>query len=69
MAKMMESFNPSSSGYQFMWIILAVGIVGLGFAIERFIYRYPQRQGPRTVPRRLRPPHQREAVRPGSERR
>lgn len=38
MAKMMESFNPSSSGYQFMWIILAVGIVGLGFAIERFIY-------------------------------
>ncbi|HOG67932.1 MAG TPA: MotA/TolQ/ExbB proton channel family protein [Fibrobacteraceae bacterium] len=38
MSKMLESFNPSSDGWQFMWIILAVGMIGLGFSIERFIY-------------------------------
>ena len=38
MGKMMESFSPSSDGYQFMWIILAIGMVGLGFSLERFLY-------------------------------
>lgn len=38
MSKMLESFNPSSDGWQFMWIILAVGMIGIGFSIERFIY-------------------------------
>ncbi len=38
MSKMLQSFNPESDGWQFMWIILAVGMIGLGFSIERFIY-------------------------------
>lgn len=38
MGKMMESFSPSSDGYQFMWIILAIGMIGLGFSLERFLY-------------------------------
>lgn len=38
MSKMLESFNPASSGWQFMWIILAVGLIGIGFSIERFVY-------------------------------
>ncbi|MDD7299365.1 MULTISPECIES: MotA/TolQ/ExbB proton channel family protein [Fibrobacter] len=38
MSKMLESFNPSSDGWQFMWIILVVGLIGLGFSVERFIY-------------------------------
>lgn len=38
MSKMLESFSPESDGYQFMWIILAVFVIGLGFTIERIIY-------------------------------
>ncbi len=38
MSKMLESFNTNNSGWQFMWIILAVGLIGLGFSIERFVY-------------------------------
>lgn len=38
MSKMLESFNPESDGWQFMWIILAVFMIGVGFSIERFIY-------------------------------
>ncbi len=38
MSKMLESFNPSSDGWQFMWIILAVGLIGIGFSIERILY-------------------------------
>lgn len=35
---MLQSFNPESDGWQFMWIILFVGIIGLFFTVERFIY-------------------------------
>ena len=38
MSKMLESFSPESDGYQFMWIILAVFVIGLGFTIERIVY-------------------------------
>lgn len=38
MSKMLQSFNPESDGWQFMWLILAVFMIGLGFSIERFIY-------------------------------
>ncbi len=38
MSKMLQSFSPESDGWQFMWIILAVFIIGLGFTIERVIY-------------------------------
>lgn len=38
MSKMLESFNTNNSGWQFMWIILAVGLIGLGFSIERIVY-------------------------------
>lgn len=38
MSKMLESFSPSSDGWQFMWIILVVGLIGIGFSIERFVY-------------------------------
>jgi biopolymer transport protein ExbB/TolQ len=33
-----KSFNPSEAGWQFMWIILLVGLAGFGIAVERFIY-------------------------------
>lgn len=32
------SFNPSQSGWYFMWVILGVGVVGLAIAIERFFF-------------------------------
>lgn len=38
MEKLIQSFNPSEDGWQFMWIILIVGIAGFGVAIERVIY-------------------------------
>ena len=38
MSKMLQSFSPESDGYQFMWIILVVFMIGLGFSIERVIY-------------------------------
>ncbi|MBO5950603.1 MAG: MotA/TolQ/ExbB proton channel family protein [Fibrobacteraceae bacterium] len=38
MGKMLQSFSPESDGWQFMWIILVVFIIGLGFSIERIIY-------------------------------
>ena len=38
MSKMLQSFSPESDGYQFMWIILVVFVIGLGFSIERFFY-------------------------------
>jgi len=36
----LASFDPSQAGWQFMWIILFVGLAGVGVAIERFIYIY-----------------------------
>ena len=38
MGKMLQSFSPESDGWQFMWLILVVFIIGLGFSIERIIY-------------------------------
>lgn len=38
MGKMLQSFSPESDGWQFMWVILVVFIIGLGFSIERIIY-------------------------------
>ena len=38
MSKMLQSFSPESDGWQFMWIILVVFLIGLGFSIERIIY-------------------------------
>ncbi len=38
MSKLLQSFSPESDGWQFMWIILVVFIIGLGFSIERIIY-------------------------------
>ena len=38
MSKMLQSFSPESDGYQFMWIILVVFIIGLGFSLERMTY-------------------------------
>ncbi|MBO4828568.1 MotA/TolQ/ExbB proton channel family protein [Fibrobacter sp.] len=38
MSKMLESFSPDADGFQFMWIILIVFMIGLGFSIERFVY-------------------------------
>jgi biopolymer transport protein ExbB/TolQ len=36
----LASFDPSQAGWQFMWVILFVGLAGVGVAIERFIYIY-----------------------------
>ena len=38
MSKMLESFSPDADGFQFMWIILVVFMIGLGFSIERVVY-------------------------------
>ena len=38
MSKLLQSFSPESDGYQFMWIILVVFIIGLGFSLERVSY-------------------------------
>ena len=38
MSKLLQSFSPESDGYQFMWIILVVFIIGLGFSLERVTY-------------------------------
>jgi biopolymer transport protein ExbB/TolQ len=32
------SFKTTQAGWQFMWIILIVGVTGFGIALERFIY-------------------------------
>lgn len=34
------SFNPANDGWQYMWVILLVGFVATGIAIERFITIY-----------------------------
>ncbi|GHV13458.1 translocation protein TolQ [Fibrobacterales bacterium] len=36
----LASFDPAQAGWQFMWIILFVGLAGLGVAAERIIYIY-----------------------------
>jgi biopolymer transport protein ExbB/TolQ len=36
----LASFDPSQAGWQFMWIILFVGLAGLGIAVERILYIY-----------------------------
>ncbi|MDR1812125.1 MAG: MotA/TolQ/ExbB proton channel family protein [Candidatus Fibromonas sp.] len=36
----LASFDPSQAGWQFMWVILFVGLAGVGVAVERFIYIY-----------------------------
>ncbi len=38
MEKVIQSFNPSEDGWQFMWIILIIGLAGFGVAIERVVY-------------------------------
>lgn len=38
MEKLLQSFSPAESGWQFMWIILIVGIAGFGVVLERVIY-------------------------------
>lgn len=38
MSKMLESFSPDADGFQFMWIILVVFMIGIGFSIERIVY-------------------------------
>ncbi len=38
MSKLLQSFSPESDGWQFMWIILVVFIIGIGFSIERIVY-------------------------------
>ncbi len=38
MEKVIQSFNPSEDGWQFMWIILIIGLSGFGVAIERLVY-------------------------------
>lgn len=37
---LINSFKPSADGFQFMWVILVVGLAGVGIAVERFIYIY-----------------------------
>ncbi|MCL2100716.1 MAG: MotA/TolQ/ExbB proton channel family protein [Fibromonadales bacterium] len=34
----LKSFNPSEAGWQFMWVILLIGLAGVGIAVERFLY-------------------------------
>jgi len=34
----LASFNPANAGWQFMWVILIIGLAGLGIAVERFMY-------------------------------
>jgi len=36
----LASFSPSQAGWQFMWVILFVGLAGVGIAVERFMYIY-----------------------------
>jgi len=36
----LASFNPSQAGWQFMWVILFVGLAGVGIAVERILYIY-----------------------------
>jgi biopolymer transport protein ExbB/TolQ len=36
----LASFDPSQAGWQFMWVILFVGLAGLGIAVERILYIY-----------------------------
>jgi biopolymer transport protein ExbB/TolQ len=38
MEQIIKSFSPDQSGYQFMWVILFVGMAAFGIAIERFLY-------------------------------
>ena len=34
----LASFNPASAGWQFMWILMIIGMAGVGICIERFYY-------------------------------
>jgi biopolymer transport protein ExbB/TolQ len=36
----LASFDPSQAGWQFMWVILFVGLAGVGIAVERILYIY-----------------------------
>ena len=36
----LASFDPSQAGWQFMWVILFVGLAGVGVAVERILYIY-----------------------------
>lgn len=38
MENVIRGFQPSSEGWEFMWVILLIGAVAIGFTIERFIY-------------------------------
>ncbi len=39
-AQVITSFNTSNDGWQYMWVILTLGLVATGIAIERFIQIY-----------------------------
>jgi len=39
-AQVFISFNPANDGWQYMWVIICVGFVAVGIAIERFISIY-----------------------------
>ena len=34
----LASFNPAAAGWQFMWILMILGLAGLGVCVERFYY-------------------------------
>ncbi|MCL2207460.1 MAG: hypothetical protein FWB90_05105, partial [Fibromonadales bacterium] len=34
----LASFNPAAAGWQFMWILMIIGMAGVGICIERFHY-------------------------------
>jgi biopolymer transport protein ExbB len=38
--QVITSFNPANDGWQYMWVIILVGFVACGIAIERFITIY-----------------------------
>jgi len=38
MEKIITGFNPVNEGWQYMWVITLLGMIGLGIAVERFIY-------------------------------
>lgn len=39
-AQVITSFNTSNDGWQYMWVILLLGLVATGIAVERFIHIY-----------------------------
>lgn len=38
--QVITSFNPANDGWQYMWVIILVGFIAVGIAIERFITIY-----------------------------